>query len=46
MKKRAIITYVSEDIYEKLTKIAESKQSSISQVVREIILEKVREWQG
>ncbi|BFI75384.1 ribbon-helix-helix protein, CopG family [Sulfurisphaera ohwakuensis] len=46
IKKRAVITYVPEDVYLKLEKIAETKGSSISQVVREIILERVREWQG
>ncbi|WP_148691919.1 ribbon-helix-helix protein, CopG family [Acidianus manzaensis] len=45
MKRKAVITYIDEDIYNKLLKMAEIKGSSVSQVVREIILERVREWQ-
>ncbi|MEM4114642.1 ribbon-helix-helix domain-containing protein (plasmid) [Sulfolobus tengchongensis] len=38
MRKKAIITYVDENIYEKLNELAIRKGASISQVVREIIL--------
>ena len=40
-KKKAVITYLDEEHYNVLLRLAEKKGSSISQIVREIILEKL-----
>mgnify|MGYP001772559471 CR=1 FL=1 len=43
-RKKAVIAYVPEDVYEKLIEMARTRGSSLSQVVREIILKEMREW--
>lgn len=41
MTKRAVITYLDNEYYDKLLKLAKKKGASVSQVVREILLEKL-----
>lgn len=44
--KKAIITYLDEEHYYKLVKMAEKKGSSVSQVVREILLNTLGDKDG
>jgi Ribbon-helix-helix protein, copG family. len=42
MMKKQVIVYIDAEIYSKLKELAEKKGASISQIVREIIYEVIR----
>ncbi|BDC00273.1 ribbon-helix-helix protein, CopG family [Saccharolobus caldissimus] len=46
VKRKAVITYLDEEYYNILLRLAQKKGASVSQIVREILLEKLGDSDG